>query len=216
VSAESHSDQGATSANATYGDNATPIGQRILIIGSSNAGKTTLGRHLAVTLNIPFTDLDDLHWEPGWRVADDEVFRGRVRAVVATDAWVIAGSYISKQQDVSWPAAETIIWLDLPLSTVFTRCVRRCWTRWRTQEVLQGGNRERFREHLMLWAPEKSLPGYILRTHRERRRIYAMSIQDSRFAHVRFIRLRSPADVDHLLEGIETTAPLPLRERGAE
>lgn len=40
--------------------------QRIQVIGASCAGKTTLGRALSARLDLPFTDLDELWWSPGW------------------------------------------------------------------------------------------------------------------------------------------------------
>jgi hypothetical protein len=83
----------------------------------------------------------------------------------------MAGNYLAKQQEVSWPRADTIVWLDLSLATLLRRCVRRSWRRWRSQERLYGGdNRERFVEHLMLWDTDRSLIAHITRTHRRRRR----------------------------------------------
>jgi shikimate kinase len=34
------------------------LGQRILIIGNSCSGKSTLGYHLAESLNVPFVELE--------------------------------------------------------------------------------------------------------------------------------------------------------------
>jgi adenylate kinase family enzyme len=173
------------------------VGKRIIVVGSSNAGKSTLGERVAELLNAPFIELDGLHWEPGWIEAKDDVFRARVRQAIAPESWVIAGNYLRQQQDVSWPEAETIVWLDLSMPTVLGRCIRRTWRRWRTQEVLYGGeNREIFWEHLMLWNPEKSLIAHILKTHRARRRLLEADARDHRWAHLRFIRLRSEAEVN--------------------
>ncbi|HET7036741.1 MAG TPA: shikimate kinase, partial [Thermomicrobiaceae bacterium] len=110
-----------------------PIGKRIIVVGSSNAGKSTLAERLAARLGVPFIELDALHWEPGWVAAEREVFRERVRRAIAPAAWVVAGNYLSQQQDVSWPAADTIVWIDLPLTTVLRRCVARSWRRWRSR-----------------------------------------------------------------------------------
>lgn len=146
-------------------------GRRIIVIGSSNAGKSSLAYRLAERLDVPFIELDGLFWEPGWKEAEREVFRERVRRAIEPESWVMAGNYLKQQQDVSWPVADTIIWLDLPLPTVLRRCVLRTWRRWRNGDVLYGGtNRENFREHMMLWNSEKSLISYTARTHRSRRR----------------------------------------------
>jgi adenylate kinase family enzyme len=174
-------------------------GRRVIIIGSSNAGKSTLGSQLAQRLGVPFIELDALHWEPGWREAEHGVFRERVRRVTEADAWVLDGNYLQHQQDISWPRADTIVWLDLSLPLVLRRCVARCWRRWRTQEILYGGNRERFFEHLMVWNPEKSLPGHVLRTYRARRKVYEAFMRDPQWSHLTFVRLRSPEEVQRWL-----------------
>lgn len=41
-----------------------PHAQRIVVIGSTGSGKTTLANQLAHTLNLPHIELDALHWEP--------------------------------------------------------------------------------------------------------------------------------------------------------
>ena len=58
------------------------LGKRIIVIGSSNAGKSTLGLQLAEYLHASFIELDALYWEPGWIAASDEVFRERVRRAI--------------------------------------------------------------------------------------------------------------------------------------
>lgn len=183
------------------------IGKRVIVIGSSNAGKTTLATRLAERLNARCIELDALHWEPGWVEADDDVFRERVRQAIATDRWIIEGNYLSQQQLVSWPVADTIVWLDLSLRTVLLRCVRRTWRRWRTRELLYGDNRENAREHLMLWNTDKSLIAYIVTHHRSRRRTYERFVDDPRWSHLTFIRLRSVADVERWLDSIRAEPP---------
>ena len=176
------------------------LGKRIIVIGSSNSGKTTLAEKLAERLDAPFIELDGLHWEAGWVSADRDVFRERVRKAIEPASWVMAGNYTRQQQDISWPVADTIVWLDLSLSTVLRRCVVRCWRRSRSNELLFGGtNRENFWEHLMLWNTEKSLIAFTLKTHRSRRRTFEALGHEPRWSHLTFIRLRSVDEIDHWL-----------------
>jgi hypothetical protein len=41
------------------------------------------------------------------------VFRERVRPATEADRRVLDGNYLQHQQDISWPVADTIVWLDL-------------------------------------------------------------------------------------------------------
>ena len=36
---------------------------RINIVGTSGCGKSTVGKHIAERLNIPYIQLDELHWK---------------------------------------------------------------------------------------------------------------------------------------------------------
>ncbi len=119
----------------------------------------------------------------------------------------MAGNYTGKQQHVSWPRADTIVWLDLPLATVLRRAGLRTWRRWRHHEELWNGNRESLREYLSLWNTDKSLLAYSVKTHRSRRRTFEAAMRDPRWAHIAFVRLRSPEDVSSWLAAIPHTLP---------
>ena len=185
------------------------VGKRIIVIGSSNAGKSTLAEQLAARLDVPFIELDALYWEPGWTEAELDVFQDRIQTATEPDSWVMDGNYLSKQQEVSWPRADTVVFLDLPLPTLLQRCVRRCWQRWRSQEALYGGeNRENLWEHLMVWDTDKSLLAHITTTHRRRRRDYAAMSRDPRWTHLTFIRLRSVAEIDAWFARVGVHSPV--------
>ncbi|HET9015289.1 MAG TPA: hypothetical protein VFN57_06815 [Thermomicrobiaceae bacterium] len=178
------------------------IGRRVNVIGDSNAGKSTLAEQLAARWGVPFVELDALHWEPGWVEADLSVFRERVRRAIEPDGWVVAGNYRSTVQDITWAAADTVVWLDLGLPTLISRCLARSWRRWRSGELLWGTNRERFWDQLMLWDRQKSLIAFTLWTHGGRRRAYAAAMADPRWAHLRFVRLRSAGEVQAWLSDV--------------
>ena len=57
-------------------------------------------------------------------MAELPVFRSRVASVVAGDAWVIDGGY-SAVRDLIWPRADTVVWLDYPLTVILPRLVAR-------------------------------------------------------------------------------------------
>ncbi len=175
------------------------VDRRIIVVGSSNAGKSTLAERLARHLNASFIELDGLFWEPNWVGATPEVFRQRVCEAIQADSWVMAGNY-SKQVDLSWPLADTIVWLDLPLHLLLRRCITRSWQRYRSRELLWGTNQEKFWEHLMIWSTDKSLLTYTLLHHREKRARYQTAMRDPRWSHLTFVRLRTPEEVEEWVD----------------
>lgn len=135
--------------------------QRILIVGPSGSGKTTLARQLGQLCTLPSVDLDELHWLPGWQSRPNAELRASVAAVVAQDAWVISGNY-ALLQDLTWPRAQLIIWLDLPLPQALARVMRRCVTRALRKEPCCNGNYESLR---MTFLSKESLLIWVLQTH---------------------------------------------------
>lgn len=110
-----------------------PPPQRLIVVGDSGSGKSTLAERLARALDAPFVELDALHWKPNWVESSDDELRPKLEAAAATERWVVAGNYRRIAEPTLWPHADLIVWLDLPLTLVLPRMVRRTWRRWRTQ-----------------------------------------------------------------------------------
>lgn len=68
-------------------------GKRILIVGTTGAGKSTLAQTLSETLGIPHVELDDLHWDANW--TSSLFFEERVSKVVEDQncCWIVDGNY---------------------------------------------------------------------------------------------------------------------------
>lgn len=178
-------------------------GERVIVIGPSCSGKSTLGDQLQVLTGAPHTELDKLHWEPGWTPAAPEVFRERVRAVTAGERWILSGSYIAQQADISWARADMVVWMDMPFPVVLARLITRSWRRARSKELLWGTNYERFWGQLKFWDTNQSLVAFTVKTFWSRRkRDYALT-QDPRWAHITFVRLRSSRDAATWLRSVE-------------
>ena len=167
--------------------------QRIQIVGSSNAGKSTLAARLAAEMNYPFVELDALNWMPNWQGRHEhepEEFRRLIREATSGDTWIAAGNYTKFSQELIWPKADTIIWLDLPLPLLTLRLLRRSWQRSRQRELLWGTNREQFWIQFCLWS-DSSLLSWLWKNHHSYRRRLTENQTDSQWQHLRFIRLTS-------------------------
>jgi adenylate kinase family enzyme len=164
--------------------------RRVNVKGTSGAGKTTVAAVLAQRLGVPHLELDALHHGPNWAEPTAAEFRQRVTQAMqaAPDGWVIDGNYERKLGTLVTDAADTLIWIDLPLPLVLLRLWRRTSHRIRNHVVLWNGNREAWttalwgRESLFVWA---------IRSHLRHRREWPLLFA----SHPCLVRLRSPAEV---------------------
>ena len=176
-----------------------PLGSRILIWGSSCSGKSTLARQLADHFGYPCVDLDALNWLPDWQGlnhSDPGRLEARMRRATRGNAWVVAGAYTHHAQETFWPRLDTIVFLDMPLWLLMLRVVTRSWRRHRQRELLWGTNYENFWRLLKIWRTDESLLWWIVRHYHGRRRQTFDYMIEPRWAHIAFIHLRSPSEVD--------------------
>ncbi len=163
-----------------------------MIASASGCGKTTFARELARRLDVPFVELDALHWGPAWTEASVEELRAQVEPIVARDAWVIDGGYMGKLGHLVVGSADVVVWLDFAPWIWLPRLARRSWRRLRGHEPLWNENKESLRD--LVWGRE-SLFGHALRNYRRRRRLYP-----ERLGAYTLVRLRRPADAARFLE----------------
>jgi adenylate kinase family enzyme len=188
------------------------MGPRIAVKGASGSGKTSLAAELARRLGVPHIELDALHHGPNWSEATADEFRARVRAAMDSnpDGWVIDGNYERKLDRLVTDAADTVVWLDLPLPILLVRLWRRTSHRIRTNEELWNGNRESWRT--AIWGRE-SLFVWTIRSFFRHRRTWPR-----RFAsHPGFVRLRTARAARQWLDQLpypsDRPASAPLNQR---
>lgn len=162
--------------------------RRILVKGSSGAGKTTLAGALAARLDIPHIELDALHHGPNWSAATAAELRARVlRALEDERGWVVDGNYETKLGSLIVDRAELVLWLDLPLRTKLVRLGRRTGERWLRKRELWNGNRETLTG--ALWGREALFP-WAIRSHFRHRREWPRAL-----AGCKLTRLRTTLEV---------------------
>jgi adenylate kinase family enzyme len=172
--------------------------KRVNVKGTSGSGKTTFAQELARRLELPYVELDALHWStPNWEEPTDEQFRAVVAEALAAvpDGWVIDGNYERKLGELVLGEADTIVWLDLPLRVKLRRVWRRTIDRIRAEHELWGGNRESWRG--AFWGRD-SLFAWMLRTHFSHRRDWPARYGGD----PRFVRLRSVREAKEWLDGV--------------
>jgi hypothetical protein len=169
--------------------------RRVVVLGNTGSGKSTFAAALATRLGVPYVESDDLFWLPGWQEVDNDEFRRRLDVASSGDGWVIAGNYLSRATDITWPRADTIIWLDLSLPLVLSRSVRRTVKRSITKEVVCNGNTEKLR--FLVPIGETPLWMFAIAHHRNHRPRIERMLRDVDGARVH--RLTSRAEVARFL-----------------
>jgi adenylate kinase family enzyme len=88
---------------------------RVVIIGNASGGKSTLARKLAASRDLPLTEVDQLLWQPGWRLAPPELYERRHGEIIEQEAWMIEGLGSQDSIPRRMARATEIILIDLPL-----------------------------------------------------------------------------------------------------
>jgi adenylate kinase family enzyme len=81
---------------------------RVVVVGTSCAGKTTFGRQLAGIMSAPFIELDSLYWGPNWTFVPAEQFRAATDAATAGLRWVCDRNY-AMVRDIAWRRATALV-----------------------------------------------------------------------------------------------------------
>jgi adenylate kinase family enzyme len=166
--------------------------KRVAVVGTTGSGKSTLAERLAALLGGSFVDLDALNWGPNWTPTPIPLFRERVAATLSSERWAVAGNY-SALRDIVWGQADTLVWLDYPLSLILWRLLRRTIRRVATREELWGGNREHF---WVQFGSSDSLFYYAVTTHRRRRRQFSAALAMPEYLHLHVMRFRRPGEAE--------------------
>ena len=174
--------------------------ERVVVVGTSCSGKTTLARKLSRALGSSHVELDAIHWKPEWQERPVDEVRRMAGEAAAGERWVMDGNY-SSVRDIVWGRATTVVWLNYPFRVVLWRALSRTTRRVFTQEELFSGNREGFRQSFL---SRDSIILWAITSHRRVRQEYRRILDDGEFAHLRVIELRDPAEAEALVAALSS------------
>jgi adenylate kinase family enzyme len=172
---------------------------RIVVLGTSGAGKTTVARRLAGRYGLAPIELDDVSTGPGWTTIPAAELRARVLAALQAPDWIVDGNYERALGPLVLERADTAVWLDLPLRVSLARMARRTWRRVRDRALDAHGNRERWRLAHLSWVV------WEVRSHLRRR--VRMRARLARHRGLTVVHLRSQREVDAWLGDGEGGGP---------
>ena len=175
--------------------------ERVVVVGTSCSGKSTLARQLARSLESPHVELDGIHWMSGWRERPVAEVRRLAVAAAAAERWVMDGNY-SVVRDIVWGRATAVVWLNYPFRVVLWRALYRTTRRVVTREELFSGNREGFRQSFL---SRDSIILWAITSHRRVRREYRQILDGGDYPHLQVIELRRPAEAEALVAALGET-----------
>ncbi len=173
---------------------------RIIVVGMSGSGKTTLAQAIAAKRDIKHIEMDAIRHLPNWRPNPD-FKRDLHQATQSAAQWVADGNYRgSGSLEAAWPLADTIIWLNMPLSLCLWRVTWRSLGRAIRRTELWNGNRETLTN---LFFSKESMPYWVWTRHAIVRRDYQKMMRENRFPHLTWICLDSPTAVQQWLATLD-------------
>ena len=169
--------------------------KRIMILGFSGGGKSTLAQNMGKILGIEPTHMDALHWLPNWVESSREEKIEKLTPVLQREAWIIDGNY----QKILWTErvalADTVIFIDVNRFTCF-------WQAWRRSKMYKGKTRpdmgegctEKFDWEFAKW---------VFFLGRKKRKDYLRVIHEFAAVGKSTYILRTKKDINNFLKGLK-------------
>jgi adenylate kinase family enzyme len=177
--------------------------RRVVVIGASCSGKTTLAKSISKRLGLPHIEIDSFVWRPNWSLPSNMELLAVVTSKIASERWVIDGVF-PEHRDMVWARADTLIWLNYPMTLVFGRALRRTLKRLITRERLGEHNVETWRRTFF---SSRSQLLWVIHSWRKRRRDYPKILRRPENRHLRIIQFTSPRQAQAWADALSAPAP---------
>ncbi|TCL73705.1 AAA family ATPase [Rhizobium sp. BK251] len=154
--------------NAVTIEEATAVlksARRILVIGCSGGGKSTLSHALSDRFGLRHISMDrEVFWLPGWVQRPKSEQRAIIGRLVAEEGWIMDGTNTSSF-DIRLPRTELVIWVRMRRLACMWGITSR-WLKWRGRprpEMAPGCPEKLDWEFLhYVWTFESRVPALIL------------------------------------------------------
>ncbi|WP_107667388.1 adenylate kinase [Cyanothece sp. BG0011] len=103
--------------------------KKVAVFGNAGGGKSTLSRKLSEMTNLPLYVLDKIQYKPGGVPISYEDYKQIHEEIISKDEWVIDGFGSFETVWLRLEKADTLVYVDLPLTVHF-------W--WITKRLLTG------------------------------------------------------------------------------
>lgn len=168
--------------------------KRILVVGCSGGGKTTLSAGIAVSRALEFQSIDrDVRWLPGWIERERTEQRAIIAQLAQREQWVMDGSGASSF-DLRLPRTELVLWVRVPRRIALFGLFKRVFRYY-------GSVRPTMAEGCPEPIPNRDFLSYIWNFEKRHAPLFVKQI-DQHGPNVPVAVLRSHREVDALLQSV--------------
>ena len=107
---------------------------RVVVIGNSGGGKSTLARRLSSAGKCGHVEIDSLMWRLGWQLTPAEIYNAEHARLIAEENWIIEGLGRRESIPARLARATDIVLVDMPLWMHFWLAAER-QIRWSTGTI---------------------------------------------------------------------------------
>ena len=169
--------------------------KRVAVFGNAGGGKSTLARRLAELTGLPLYVVDMMQFRPaGMKVPHHEFLQAHAD-LLRRDEWIIDGFGSEALAWERFAAADTLIYVDLPLFTHH---------RWVTRHLIRGlfADPPGWPENSPLWSSSIQSYRVLWLCHRHLTPKYRQLVTEEA-ASKRVHHLRSPAQIQSFVETVK-------------
>jgi hypothetical protein len=173
--------------------------KRVAVFGNAGGGKSTLARRLAELTRLPLYPIDMMQFRAGGDAVPHDEYLKVHADLVRREEWIIDGFGCVSSAWERFSAADTLIYVDLPLVTHY-RLV--------TKRFIKGlfVSPEGWPDNSPLWSSTKSSYRVLPLCHRHLTPRYRQLVADAA-ASKRVHHLRSPAQIWSFLQAVKKEYP---------
>ncbi|HXU60464.1 MAG TPA: adenylate kinase [Polyangia bacterium] len=170
--------------------------RRVAVFGNAGGGKSTLARKLADATGLPLYPLDLIQWRPGDVAVPHDEYLAAHAEILRRERWIIDGYGCRASAWERFAAADTLVYVDLPLATHYA---------WTTKRLFQGVSKTPEGWPAGSRIVRSTLGCYrtIWLCHRRLTPHYRQLVADARRDKLVY-HLKSPADIERLVTEMRT------------
>lgn len=130
--------------------------EKIIVIGSPGAGKSTFSRKLRDITGLPLYYLDMLWHKPDKTNISKEKFDEELNRIILGDRWIIDGNY-SRTLETRLKLCDTVFLMDFPLDVCITGVMSRIGKQREDMPWIENEFDEEFKQEILDF-PSTQLP----------------------------------------------------------